>query len=179
MRTDEHGGDLPTTTMENGRTVTSYPAANCPHCPAAFFKAEKQMAHTQEKHPGQPYSHAVTDDTHRIDYLHWLTPQHPHFFVLSDKETGQRLSNMTLDENGRVSGIETHPKYRRQGLARKLWDYAKSRSDMGIPEPQHSAMRTKAGEEWAKRVGGEVPKRSGELLSSRQMRGMIDFGGDE
>lgn len=178
MRTDEHGGDLPTTKMENGRTVTSYPAANCPHCPAAFYKVEKQMAHTQEKHPGQPYSHAVQDDQHRIDYYHYFTPQHPHFFVLSDKETRQPLSNLTLDEKGKVSGVETHPKYRRQGLAKKLWDYAGSRSDIGIPAPQHSTMRTKEGEAWAHKVGGEVPKRVGNLLSARQMRGMLDFGRD-
>lgn len=177
MRTDEHGGDLPTTTMENGQTSTRYPGRACPHCPARFFDAHRQMSHVQETHPGQPYSHSVTDDKHRIDYYHWFTPQHPHFFILSDKESGKMLSNLTLDEKGKVSGVETHPKYQRQGLATKLWNYAKERSDMGIPEPQHSSMRTRAGEAWAKKIGGELPQR-GRLLSARQMQGMIDFGRD-
>jgi len=48
---------------------------------------------------------------------------------------------------------------------------------MGIPEPQHSSMRTRAGEAWAKKIGGELPQR-GRLLSARQMQGMIDFGRD-
>lgn len=175
MRTDEHGGDLPTTRMENGGTVTSYPGYRCPHCPASFFKPEKQMSHTQETHPGQPYNHSVEDDKHRIDYFHWFTPQHPHFFVMTDKESNKIVSNLTLDEKGKVSGVETHPEFRRQGLATKLWNYAKERSDMGIPEPKHSTMRTKEGEEWAKKIGGDLPKR-GRLLSARQMQGMIDFG---
>lgn len=175
MRTDEHGGDLPTTRMENGGTVTSYPGRACPHCPAAFYKPETQQKHIIDKHPGQPYSHSVQDDAHRIDYYHYLTPQHPHFFTLTDKESGKILSNMNLDEEGKVQGVETHPDYRRQGLAKKLWDYAGSRSDIGIPEPKHSTMRTKEGEVWAHGVGGEVPKRVGRLLSARQMQGMIDF----
>lgn len=174
MRTDEHGGDLPTTRMENGGTVTSYPGHRCPHCPASFFKPDKQIAHTQEAHPGKPYNHSAEDDKHRIDYYHYFTRQHPHFFILSDKKSGKMLSNLNLDEEGKVQGVETHPDYRRQGLARKLWDYAKSQSEMGIPEPKHSATRTKEGEEWAKKIGGELPKR-GRLLSARQMQGMIDF----
>jgi hypothetical protein len=177
MRTDEHGGDLPTTRMENGGTVTAYPGRACPHCPAAFYKPESQQSHIIEKHPGQPYNHSVEDDKHRIDYFHWFTPQHPHFFVLSDKKSGQYLSNMTLDREGKVSGVETHPKHQRQGLATKLWDYAKSQSAMGIPEPKHSGTRTKEGEAWAKKIGGELPPR-GRLLSARQMQGMIDFGRD-
>ena len=98
MRTDEHGGDLPTTRMENGGTVTSYPGNACPHCPARFFKVDKQVAHTQEAHPGKPYNHSAEDDVHRIDYYHYFTRQHPHFFVLSDKKSGKMLSNLNLDE---------------------------------------------------------------------------------
>ena len=174
MRTDEHGGDLPTTRMENGQTITSYPGHGCPHCPASFFKGETQQKHMIDAHPGQPYNHSAEDDKHRIDYYHYFTRQHPHFFVLSDKESGKMLSNMNLDEKGVVQGVETHPDYRRQGLATKLWNYAKSQSAMGIPEPQHSRTRTKEGEEWAKKIGGELPPR-GRLLSARQMQGMIDF----
>ena len=176
MRTDEYGGDLPYTRMENGQTVSVHPGLACPHCPARFFhkNADRYVPHMKENHPGQPYSHSAEDDEHRIDYYHYFTRQHPHFFVLSDKESGKILSNMNLDEKGVVQGVETHSEHRRQGLARKLWDYAKASSDIGIPEPKHSSARTKEGEAWAKKIGGELPPR-GRLLSARQMQGMIDF----
>ena len=175
MRTDEHGGDLPTTRMENGQTVTSYPGFRCTHCPAAFRDAGRRNAHMQERHKGQPFDHSVEDDKHQIDYYHWATRQHPHWFILSDKKSGKMLSNLALDEEGKVSAVETHPDYQRQGLAKKLWDYAGSLGHMGVPTPQHSTMRTKEGEDWAKKVGGEVPPRTGRLLSARQMNMMIDF----
>lgn len=171
-----HGGDAPIPRMENGRTLMRFPGLACPHCPARFF-GDRYVEHVQTKHPGQPYSHSAEDEEHRIDYHHYFTRQHPHFFILSDKKSGKMLANMNLDAEGKVQGVETHPDYRRQGLATKLWNYAKERSDMGIPEPKHSSARTKEGEEWAKKVGGELPKR-GRLLSARQMQGMIDFSRD-
>jgi len=178
MRTSEHGGDLPTTRMENGQTVTSYPGYKCPHCPAAFFKGEKYSSHVEGTHPDKPHSHSVEDDVHRIDYHYYATPVHPHWFILSDKKSGKMLSNMNLSESGEVKGVETHPKHQREGLASKLWDYASSLGHMGIPAPKHSTARTKAGEEWAKKVGGELPAR-GRLLSARQMNMMIDFSRDK
>jgi GNAT superfamily N-acetyltransferase len=175
MRTDEHGGDLPITKMENGQTVTNYPGLGCQHCRASFFKPESQRAHLREKHPGQPYNHSAEDDTHRIDYYHYATPQHPHWFILSDKKSDKMLSNMSMNHEGEVSAVETHPKHQRQGLATKLWNYAGSLGHMGVPAPKHSTMRTAEGEQWAKKVGGEVPERKGRLLSARQMNLMIDF----
>jgi GNAT superfamily N-acetyltransferase len=176
MRTDEHGGDLPSTEMKNGQTVTSYPGLGCPHCPASFYKHETQASHISDKHAGQPYNHSVEDDSHRIDYYHYFTPMHPHFFVLSDKHSSQIISNMTLDTEGKVSGVETHPKYQRQGLATKLWNYAAKRGDMGIPTPQHSTIRTEAGDKWAHKIGGEVPPLAGgSPIPAGQMHAMIDF----
>lgn len=151
MRTDEHGGDLPITKMENGQTSTKYPGLRCPHCPAAFFKNANYFSHVEGQHPNKPHSHVAEDDVHQIDYHYYATPQHPHWFILSDKKSGKMLSNMNLSEEGEVRGVETHPKYRRQGLATKLWDYASSLGHMGIPAPKHSTMRTKEGEEWARR----------------------------
>ena len=81
---------------------------------------------------------------------------------------------MVLDEKGKVQAVETHPQYRRQGLAKKLWGIAQENTAQGAPAPSHSSTRTRAGEAWAKKVGGEVPPR-GRLLSARQMQGMIDF----
>ena len=96
---------------------------------------------------------------------------------MSDAESGKPVSNMALDHQGKVLAVETHPKLRRQGLATKLWSEAQQHSQEtpGVPEPKHSGTRTRSGEAWAKKVGGEVPARNGNLLSARQMQGMIDF----
>jgi GNAT superfamily N-acetyltransferase len=128
----------------------------------------------KERHPNQPRATSWEDDNHRVDYIPNLTRQHPHMYLLSDKQSGKYLSNMALDEKGKVQAVETHPQYRRQGLAKKLWGIAQENTAQGAPAPQHSSTRTRAGEAWAKKVGGEVPPR-GRLLSARQMQGMIDF----
>lgn len=167
---DEHGGDAP---IEKGNT-TSYPGLGCPHCPAAFFSGEKQVAHMKERHPNQPRATAWEDEHHRVEYIPHMTRQHPHMYLLSEKQSGKILSNMALDEKGKVQAVETHPKYRRQGLATKLWGIAQENTAQGAPAPVHSPTRTRAGEAWAKKVGGDVPPR-GRLLSARQMQGMIDF----
>ena len=170
---DEHGGDLP---REGGNT-THYPGLGCPHCPASFFKNDRHAAHMLTAHPDKPHSAAWQSGEHKIEYHPNLTRQHPHFYLMSEAQTGKPVSNMALDHEGKVLAVETDPKKRRQGLATKLWNEAQQHSkDMpGVPEPKHSRTRTRSGEAWAKKVGGEVPPRTGELLSARQMQGMIDF----
>ena len=168
---DEHGGDLP---IEVDAHTTRYPGLGCPHCPAAFHNTANQVNHMVQTHPDKPRAFALEDEKHRIEYHPHLTRQHPHLYVLSDKQSGKYLSNMVLDDEGKVSAVETHPKYRKQGLATKLWQVAQENAKSGAPEPKHSSTRTAAGEKWAKKVGGELPPRN-KLLSARQMQGMIDF----
>lgn len=169
-------GDSP---IDKGEGRTVYPGLACPHCGASFFKQEKHISHIEQDHPGKPYAHAAEDDKHKIEYFPNFTNAHPHFYVLSDKKSGQYLSNMTLDHDGTVLGVETHPKYRNQGHAKALWDYATENAKTGAPAPKHSSSRTAAGEAWAKKVGGELPKRAGNYVSAGQMRGMLDFGRGE
>lgn len=171
--TDEHGGDLP---RENGNT-TNYPGLGCPHCPAAFFSNDRHAAHQLTAHSDKPHSVAWVTGEHKIEYHPNLTRQHPHFYLMSEAQTGKPVSNMALDREGKVLAVETDPKKRRQGLATKLWTEAQKHSQEmpGVPAPKHSGMRTRAGEAWAKKVGGEVPSRNGEFLSARSMQGMIDF----
>ena len=88
------------------------------------------------------------------------------------------LSNLTIGREGHVSGVETHPKHQREGLATKLWNIAKHHSETtpGVPTPKHSTSRTRKGDAWAKKVGGDVPPVKREsLLSARQMQGMLRF----
>lgn len=47
--------------------------------------------------------------------------------------------------------------YRRRGIGRELWEYAKTKE----PGLQHSSDRTNDGDAWARSVGGEVPERKG------------------
>ena len=171
---DEHGGDVP---VVSGNS-TRYPALGCSHCPAAFFREDRHAAHMAEKHQDKPAPESwESSEGHQVDYIPNLTRQHPHMYLLSDKQSGKYISNMVVGHEGEVLGLETHPKMRRQGLASELWHAAQQHAEgtPGVPMPQHSRLRTRAGEAWAKKVGGVVPERSGQLLSARQMRGMIDF----
>lgn len=131
-----------------------------------------------ERHPDKPVAEEwESSEGHKVTYVPNLNRATPHLYLLSDAHTGKYLSNMVIGHEGKVSGVETHPKHRRQGLASELWHAAQQHAEStpGVPTPQHSPTRTRSGEAWAKKVGGEVPKRSGELLSARQMQGMIDF----
>jgi GNAT superfamily N-acetyltransferase len=121
-----------------------------------------------------PQAKSWDDGTHKIQYYPWFTPAHPHFYVLSDSKSGQLMSNMTLGHDGEVMGLETHPKHQNKGLATKLWNTAKSNSANAGTSPKHSDLMTQAGENWAKKVGGEMPAR---IARSRDtsMFGMIDF----
>jgi len=170
MATDEHGGDLP---YEQG-TATIYPGLGCPHCPAAFGGTDapkRQSAHIDERHVGQPSAKAWVHGGHQISYVPGLNKQSPHAWSLSDLKTQTPLSQMILDNDGRMLSIETHPKHRRKGHATKLWESATQLSDpkKGMPVPKHSASRTPLGDKFSKSVGGDLPKRS--PVSAAQFRG--------
>lgn len=173
-RSEDFGGDAPR--KRDGKT--HYPALGCSHCPAAFFDEGRHGKHMAEQHPDQPRAESwESSEGHRVDYIPHLTRQHPHMYLLSDAQSGKYLSNMVVGHEGEVQGLETHPKHRRQGLASELWHAAQQHAEgtPGVPTPKHSVLRTRAGEGWAKKVGGEVPSRQGEFLSARNMQGMIDF----
>jgi len=171
---EQYGGDAP---IEEG-SKTKYPGLNCHACPAAFFSNERHAEHIKTAHPEVSPPLAWKSGEHKIEYHPNLTPVHPHLYILSDAQSGKYLSNMVLNREGKVDAVETHPKHRRQGLATKLWNEAQGHSEEypGVPAPKHSTSRTRAGDAWAKKIGGEVPPvPKTQLLSARQMRGMIDF----
>jgi GNAT superfamily N-acetyltransferase len=57
-------------------------------------------------------------------------------------------------DNGHLQSIEVDPKFRRQGLATKMWNHARELSykNPNIHFPQHSAFRTPEGDAWARAV---------------------------
>lgn len=175
-QTDEHGGDLP---IEVDAHTTKYPGKGCSHCPASFFTNESHEKHMDEKHADKPQAESwESSEGHVVTYMPNLTRQHPHLYLLSDKQSGKYLSNMVIGHEGKVDAVETHPKMRRQGLASELWHAAQQHAETtpGVPTPQHSTSRTRAGDAWAKKIGGDVPPvPKNRLLSARQMQGMIDF----
>jgi len=172
---EQYGGDAP---REVDAHRTEYPGLGCHACPATFFSNERHAAHIRSAHPEVSPPVAWKSGEHKVEYHPNLTPQHPHLYILSDAQSGKYLSNMVLNREGKVDAVETHPKHRRQGLATKLWHEAQSHSEEypAVPAPKHSTSRTRAGDAWAKKIGGEVPPvPRNNLLSARQMRGMIDF----
>jgi len=104
---------------------------------------------------------AWADKDHEYTYIHrnMGMTRNEHTFWLGDKTTGKVVARMFLNKDGEVDGIETHPKYRRQGLATKLYNFVKETHERipSIPAPKHSTSRTNLGQQWAKSTGEELP----------------------
>ena len=163
---DEHGGDVAT-----GRGI---PALGCPHCPARFFKTASQVSHIQERHPDQPHAARMQIGTgNLVDYWPHMTKTQPHLLLHIDAKSNETSGKMVLGASGEVHSVETNPEYRHQGVATSLWNAAQHlHANMpGFPEPKHSASRTKEGDAWAHKVGGEIPELyAGRHISAEQFR---------
>ena len=69
---------------------------------------------------------------------------------------GQRAGEMTWHpKTHAITGINVEPGEQRKGLATAMWNMGQDIR----PKPVHSADRTRAGEAWAKSVGGRLPRR--------------------
>lgn len=176
-KTDEHGGDVDRKT-ERGWAV---PGLGCQHCPAAFFTSEGHDAHMKERHSNEarPESWSQEDEETgkrtRIDYVPNVDRHSPHTWALSeageDWEPGKKLSVLQTDHEGKVLSIQTHPDHLREGHATALWNHATRLANATRPAPKHSEKRTVAGDRWAKKIGGELPKRT--PVSKTQFRGFV------
>lgn len=172
---DEHGGDVPVVTGNS----TRYPGRACDHCPAAFFSSENHYGHMMTKHPDKPVAEAwQSSPEHHVTYYPNINRQTPNMYILSKGD--KPVANLVTSHTGEISGIETHPKMRRQGLATELLNAAHEHAETtpGVPKPEFSRTRTAAGDKFqkkaAKKLGGEAPT-GGSLLSARQMQGMLRF----
>ena len=72
---------------------------------------------------------------------------------------GERIARLTMfPHTGEIDRLWVAEDHRRQGLATHLYNYTKQMSEeMGVPGPKHSPRMTRAGLEWAKSVGGQMP----------------------
>jgi ribosomal protein S18 acetylase RimI-like enzyme len=76
--------------------------------------------------------------------------------VADSGQVGRLLWN---DEDGEISHLHVGENARRRGIATSMWDTAHEEAETrGITPPVHSSQRTKAGDAWAKAVGGHVPR---------------------
>jgi GNAT superfamily N-acetyltransferase len=61
--------------------------------------------------------------------------------------------------NGEVDKIYVGEPYRRKGVATYIWQTAEEWANQnGQPEPQHSSRRSKEGDEFARSIGGYIPR---------------------
>jgi hypothetical protein len=60
-----------------------------------------------------------------------------------------------------IRNVLVSPDQQRRGIATGMYQHAHSlaSSNQRIPRPKHSADRTKAGDAWARSVGGRIPRR--------------------
>jgi GNAT superfamily N-acetyltransferase len=151
----------------------------CPHCEGpkeGFFNLKDQVSHIRENHPDKPWSARIQADSgHFVDYFPHMHPGMPHLLYHVNKDTGKTQGRLVLGKEGRVDAVETDPSVRRQGIATELWNVANELHENmpGVPKPKHSGTRTKEGEAWAKKVGGDLPERDTKgYLSQAQFRGM-------
>lgn len=70
------------------------------------------------------------------------------------------LGDMLWNAKG-LRNIGTNPGFERRGVATAMWHEGQrmASENRTIPAPKHSADRTKAGDAWARSVGGRLPRR--------------------
>jgi hypothetical protein len=80
----------------------------------------------------------------------------PRHRITASTESGYPVAQMTWHpETHAVTGITVDPEDRRKGIATAMWKMGQEVQ----PKPVHSADRTKAGDAWARSVGGRLPRR--------------------
>jgi hypothetical protein len=74
--------------------------------------------------------------------------------------TGTSVGSM-LWTSKELRNVTVSPDQQRRGVATALWNegHRLAAESSGIPQPKHSSDRTKAGDAWARSVGGRLPRR--------------------
>jgi hypothetical protein len=87
-------------------------------------------------------------------------------------EMGRSSHHLSVTMGDQTAGMEWNAKHimnisvpegiQRQGVGSALWNegHRLASENARIPAPAHSADRTNAGDAWARRVGGRLPRRS-------------------
>ena len=74
---------------------------------------------------------------------------------------GSELGSM-LWSSKEIRNIGVTPGQERRGIATAMWHegHRMAAENPKIPQPKHSKQRTKAGDAWARSVGGRLPRRA-------------------
>lgn len=74
--------------------------------------------------------------------------------------TYQNVGTM-IWSNDHVRNIQVDPQHHRRGVGTSLWNegHRIASEERSVPAPKHSPDRTDAGDAWARKVGGSVPRR--------------------
>jgi hypothetical protein len=74
--------------------------------------------------------------------------------------TGSNVGSMLWNAKG-IRNITVAPDQQRRGVATAMWNegHRLAAESKSVPQPKHSDDRTKAGDAWARSVGGRLPRR--------------------
>jgi ribosomal protein S18 acetylase RimI-like enzyme len=96
----------------------------------------------------------------QLQYTRWKNvPYSEHNISVVKAESGGAVARMVWDSEGKMGNVHVDSNLRRKGIATKMWQFAQSLSqqDPTIAPIRHSDVRTKAGDSWARKVGGDLP----------------------
>lgn len=81
---------------------------------------------------------------------------YPRHQIIASTSTGYPVGHMNWHpRTHEITGLWVDEGERRQGIATAIWQMGQRAS----PRPVHSADRTRAGDAWARAVGGRLPRR--------------------
>ena len=81
-----------------------------------------------------------------------------HAVVAHHVPTGKPVGNMYWSaEDHTIQNMHVDASHRRQGVATQMWNFAHRQT---VPGPKHSEFRSKMGDSWATKVGGEIPPKN-------------------
>lgn len=98
-------------------------------------------------------------DGMQLQYTRWKDVPHSEHNIHIVKDSGGTVARMVWDSEGVVDNLHVDSNLQRRGLATRMWNYAQqlSEQDPTIPPIKHSNRRSKAGDSWARKVGGDIP----------------------
>jgi GNAT superfamily N-acetyltransferase len=75
---------------------------------------------------------------------------------------------------GEIETVAVDPAHQRKGIASGMLTHARSMASEAVPSPEHSPIRSPAGDAWANRTGGNVPTTAvGDRYGDERTRDMI------
>lgn len=105
--------------------------------------------------PDGPQFRFTKGNTRSMDTREWI---HKLEAVHGDEVVG---SLEWYPKSRTVKEVFVEEPFRRQGIASSLWHEAHriAKETRGVQPPKHSTRRTRAGDAWARSVGGRIPNK--------------------